>query len=45
MKMSKIILTIVLFICTVSASTGQMKEGDNLMGGTIGLWPSNSSVT
>ncbi|MEZ4689278.1 MAG: hypothetical protein R3A12_03500 [Ignavibacteria bacterium] len=43
--MNRIILISALLICTVSLAAGQMKEGDNLMGGTIGLWPSNSSAT
>ena len=43
--MNRIILIAALLICTVSLAAGQMKEGDNLMGGTIGLWPSNSSAT
>lgn len=38
-------ITIILFLCAISATYGQMTEGDNLMGGTIGLWPSNSSAT
>lgn len=43
--MKTLILTSIIFICFISASYGQLKKGDNLIGGTIGLWPSNSSAT
>jgi hypothetical protein len=44
-KMKTVIITMIMFLCAISTSYGQMGEGDNLLGGTIGLWPSNSSAT
>ena len=43
--MKTVIITVILFLCGISATYGQMRKGNNLMGGTIGLWPSNSSAT
>lgn len=43
--MKTVIITVIIFLCAISTSFSQMSEGNNLMGGTIGLWPSNSSAT
>ena len=32
-------------MCLTAASFGQLKEGDNLMGGTLGFWAKNQTPT
>ncbi len=32
-------------MCVTAASFGQLKEGDNLLGGTLGFWAKNQSPT
>ncbi|MBK7253429.1 MAG: hypothetical protein IPI04_05805 [Ignavibacteria bacterium] len=39
------IFTVIIFMCVASASFGQLREKDNLMGGTLGFWTSKSSPT
>jgi hypothetical protein len=43
--MKTTIYSIIFFLCVVAASHGQLKEHDNLMGGTLGFWARNSSPT
>lgn len=39
------IYSIVLLMCLTAASFGQLKERDNLMGGTLGFWAKNNTPT
>lgn len=39
------IYSIIFLMCLTAASFGQLKEGDNLMGGTLGFWAKNQTPT
>lgn len=39
------IFMVIIFMCVASATFGQLREKDNLMGGTLGFWTSKSSPT
>ncbi len=43
--MKTIIYSILFLICLVLSSNAQLKEHDNLMGGTLGFWARNTSPT
>lgn len=43
--MKTTIYTIIFIACLAASSFGQLKEHDNLMGGTLGFWARNSSPT
>jgi hypothetical protein len=42
-KMKITIYSILFLLCLIGSTHGQLKEHDNLMGGTIGLWAHNNS--
>jgi len=44
-KMKTTIFSIIFLLCLVASSNAQLKEHDNLMGGTLGFWARNSSPT
>lgn len=37
--------TIIFLVCLIASSHAQLKERDNLMGGTLGFWAKNNSPT
>ncbi|MBS1551639.1 MAG: hypothetical protein JST15_06190 [Bacteroidetes bacterium] len=39
------IFTVIFLMCIAASSFGQLREKDNLMGGTLGFWASKSSPT
>lgn len=43
--MKTIIYTFILILALTAASNSQLKERDNLMGGTLGFWAKNSTPT
>jgi hypothetical protein len=43
--MKSSIYTVILLLIIAATSFGQLKERDNLMGGTLGFWARNSSPT
>lgn len=43
--MKTTIYSIIFFLCLIASSNAQLKERDNLMGGTLGFWARNSSPT
>lgn len=43
--MKTAIYTFIFFICVSAAAFGQLKQSDNLMGGTLGFWAENKSTT
>jgi hypothetical protein len=43
--MKTTISSIIFLLCFIATSHGQLKERDNLMGGTLGFWARNSSPT
>jgi len=43
--MKKSIYTILLMTCFIAVSSAQLKDGDNLMGGTLGFWAKNNTPT
>jgi len=43
--MKTTIYSIIFLICLIASSQAQLKEHDNLMGGTLGFWARNSSPT
>jgi hypothetical protein len=43
--MKTTIYSILFLLCIAATSFGQLKERDNLMGGTLGFWARNSSPT
>lgn len=44
-KMKTKIFTVIFLMCIAASSFGQLREKDNLMGGTLGFWASKSSPT
>jgi hypothetical protein len=44
-KMKTTIYSILFLLCLIVSSQAQLKEHDNLMGGTLGFWARNSSPT
>jgi hypothetical protein len=44
-KMKTSIFTTIFLLCLIASSQGQLKERDNLMGGTLGFWAHNSAPT
>jgi hypothetical protein len=43
--MKTLIYSIIFLMCLIVSSNAQLKEHDNLMGGTLGFWAHNSSPT
>lgn len=43
--MKRTIYTVIFLLCVMASAHGQLKEGDNLLGGTLGLWAHKSSPT
>lgn len=43
--MKTTIFSIIILTCFIASSFGQLKERDNLMGGTLGFWAKNQSPT
>ncbi|MBS1517450.1 MAG: hypothetical protein JSS91_05125 [Bacteroidetes bacterium] len=43
--MKTLIITALIIMSGISTSYAQLGNGDNLIGGTIGLWPNNSATT
>ena len=43
--MKSTIYTVILLTCIIACSHAQLKERDNLMGGTLGFWAHNNSPT
>jgi hypothetical protein len=43
--MKTTIYSVLFLLCLIATSNGQLKERDNLMGGTLGFWAHNSSPT
>jgi|SRR4029453_6331036 len=43
--MKAAIYTIIFFMCMIASTHAQLKERDNLMGGTLGFWAHNSTPT
>ncbi|RPI13864.1 MAG: hypothetical protein EHM58_17665 [Ignavibacteriae bacterium] len=43
--MKIIIYSVFFLLCFIASTNGQLKEHDNLMGGTLGFWTRNSSPT
>jgi hypothetical protein len=43
--MKTAIYSIIFLLCLIASSQAQLKERDNLMGGTLGFWARNSSPT
>jgi hypothetical protein len=39
------IFSMLFIMCLAATSFGQLKEGDNLMGGTLGFWARNNTPT
>lgn len=44
-KMKTTICTFIFLMCISASSFGQLKEKDNLLGGTLGFWAENKSST
>ena len=43
--MKTAIFLVLFLLCVIASAQGQLKERDNLMGGTIGFWARNSAPT
>jgi hypothetical protein len=43
--MKATIYSVLFILCVVTSSFGQLKERDNLMGGTLGFWAHNNTPT
>lgn len=43
--MKTAIYSIIFLLCVIASSQGQLKERDNLIGGTLGFWARNSTPT
>jgi len=43
--MKTTIFSILFLLCVIATTYGQLKEKDNLIGGTLGFWARNSSPT
>jgi hypothetical protein len=43
--MKTTIYSMLFFLCIIAVSQAQLKERDNLMGGTLGFWAKNNSPT
>lgn len=43
--MKTTIYTLIFLLCVMASAHGQIKEGDNLIGGTLGFWAHHNSPT
>ncbi len=44
-KMKTTIFSIIFIMSFIASSFGQLRDGDNLMGGTLGFWAKNNTPT